>query len=161
RTGKRDGKRPPRPGGTGLQTGHPLRPGDGDRGPARQRNAAGKRQPGGSRKGDRSGLLSGGASPRRNIDVALPHQLCLAGTMVPTTSSDAELLEAAKRAFAAHGYAGATLERIAAEAGVNRVTLHRRGVSKDGLLAQLAARGTEVYQQQMWPALTGPGSGAE
>jgi AcrR family transcriptional regulator len=79
--------------------------------------------------------------------------------MAPTVSDDA-LLDAAKRVFAAHGYAGATLERLAAEAGVNRATLHRRGIDKDGLLAQLAARGTEAYREQMWPALTGPGNGA-
>lgn len=79
---------------------------------------------------------------------------------MPATISDATLLDAAKRVFAAHGYAGATLERIAAEAGVNRATLHRRGVDKDGLLAQLAARATEDYRERMWPALTGAGSGA-
>jgi AcrR family transcriptional regulator len=80
---------------------------------------------------------------------------------MPTTASDAELLDAAKRVFAMHGYAGATLERLAAEAGVNRATLHRRGVNKDDLLAQLAAQGTENYRREMWPALTGTGTGAE
>jgi AcrR family transcriptional regulator len=75
--------------------------------------------------------------------------------------SDAALLEAAKRTFASHGYVGATLERIATEAGVSRVTLHRRGVSKDGLLAELVARATEDYRRVMWPALTGEGSGAD
>jgi AcrR family transcriptional regulator len=79
---------------------------------------------------------------------------------VPTKVLDADLLDAAKRVFAAHGYAGATLERLAAEAGVNRATLHRRGIDKDGLLAQLAEQGTEDYRQLMWPALTGTGSGA-
>lgn len=74
--------------------------------------------------------------------------------------SDVDLLDAAKRVFAAHGYAGATLERLAAEAGVNRATLHRRGIDKDWLLAQLAERGTEDYRQLIWPALTGTGSGA-
>jgi AcrR family transcriptional regulator len=97
--------------------------------------------------------------PRCNIDVAFTRYLCnVLG--VPTTVSDSDLLDAAKRVFAAHGYAGATLERLAAEAGVNRATLHRRGVNKDDLLAQLAARGTEVYRQEMWPALTATGSGA-
>lgn len=76
------------------------------------------------------------------------------------TTTDPQLLEAARRAFAAHGYAGATLERIAAEAGLSRVTLHRRGVSKDGLLAGLVARATDDYRRAMWPALTGEGSGA-
>lgn len=76
-------------------------------------------------------------------------------------TSDPDLLEAAKRAFAAHGYSGATIERIAAEAGVSRVTLHRRGVTKDGLLAELVVRATDDYRRVMWPALTGEGSGAE
>jgi AcrR family transcriptional regulator len=74
--------------------------------------------------------------------------------------ADADLLEAARRAFTTHGWAGATLERIAAEAGLSRVTLHRRGVTKDALLAELVARGTEDYRRAMWPALTGDGSGA-
>jgi AcrR family transcriptional regulator len=74
---------------------------------------------------------------------------------------DPRLLEAARRAFAAHGYANATLERIADEAGLSRVTLHRRGVSKDGLLAELVTRATDDYRRAMWPALTGEGTGAE
>lgn len=75
--------------------------------------------------------------------------------------ADASLLDAARRAFALHGYAGATLQRIADEAGVSRVTLHRRGVSKDGLLAELVARATDDYRRAMWPALTGSATGAE
>jgi AcrR family transcriptional regulator len=82
------------------------------------------------------------------------------GTMT-ANGVDAPLLDAAARAFAAHGYAGATLGRIAEEAGLSRVTLHRRGVSKDGLLAGLVERATQDYRQKMWPALTGSGSGAE
>lgn len=78
-----------------------------------------------------------------------------------SVSPDAGLADAACRAFAKHGYAGATLERIAQEAGVSRVTLHRRGVTKDGLLAELVARATDDYRRLMWPALTGEGTGAE
>ena len=74
---------------------------------------------------------------------------------------DENLLNAARRAFELHGYAGATLERIASEAGLSRVTLHRRGVSKDGLLAELVARATDAYRKAMWPVLTGQGTGAE
>ena len=77
------------------------------------------------------------------------------------SETDTALLDAAGRAFAAYGYAGATLERIADEAGVSRVTLHRRGVSKDGLLAELVVRATDDYRRAMWPALTGEGTGAE
>ncbi len=80
---------------------------------------------------------------------------------MPNPASDPKLLEAARSAFERHGYVGATLERIAAAAGVSRVTLHRRGVTKDGLLAELVARATEDYRRLMWPALTGEGTGAE
>jgi AcrR family transcriptional regulator len=76
-----------------------------------------------------------------------------------TTHED--LLQAARCALSTYGYAGATIERIAAEAGVSRVTLHRRNVTKDGLLAELVARATEDYRRAMWPALTGVGTGAE
>ena len=75
--------------------------------------------------------------------------------------TDAALLQAAQRAIQAHGYAGATLERIADEAGLSRVTLHRRGVSKDSLLAGLVAWATEDYRAALWPALTGDGGGAD
>lgn len=71
------------------------------------------------------------------------------------------LADAARRAFEQYGYAGTTLELIAEQAGLSRVTLHRRGVTKDGLLAELAARATEEYRKTMWPALTASGSGAE
>jgi AcrR family transcriptional regulator len=72
-----------------------------------------------------------------------------------------DVLRAAKRMFEQHGYGGATIERIAAEAGVSRVTLHRRGLTKDVLLGELAASATEEYRRAMWPALTGKGTGAE
>ena len=78
-----------------------------------------------------------------------------------TATHEENLLNAARRAFEQHGYAGATLERIAAEAGLSRVTLHRRGVSKDGLLAELVTRATDAYREAMWPVLTGQGTGAE
>lgn len=73
----------------------------------------------------------------------------------------AEVVEAARRVFAERGYGGATIERIADEAGISRVTLHRRGTTKDGLLAELVARATESYRDAMWPVLTASGSGAE
>jgi AcrR family transcriptional regulator len=79
---------------------------------------------------------------------------------VPTTI-EPQLLDAARRAFTAHGYTSATLEKIAAEAGVSRVTLHRRGISKDALLAALTESATESYRAAMWPALTGEGTGAQ
>ncbi|HTE61329.1 MAG TPA: TetR/AcrR family transcriptional regulator [Solirubrobacteraceae bacterium] len=81
--------------------------------------------------------------------------------MVKALTPKAEVLRAAQRVFEEHGYAGATIERIAAEAGVSRVTLHRRGLTKDALLGELVASATEDYRRAMWPALTGEGTGAE
>lgn len=75
--------------------------------------------------------------------------------------ADPDLLAAARRVFSEHGYSGATVERIAVEAGVSRVTLHRHGVTRDGLLAELTARATEEYRAALWPALTARGTGAE
>ena len=72
-----------------------------------------------------------------------------------------ELLDAGRRAFKKYGYQGATVERIAAEAGLSRVTLHRRKVSKDVILAALAEQATAAYRAAMWPALTSDGPGAE
>src|SRR5919197_3721687 len=74
---------------------------------------------------------------------------------------DDKLLEAGRSAFKRFGYQGATVERIAGEAGVSRVTLHRRGISKDAILAELSERAAERYRAALWPALTGPGSGHE
>ncbi|HEX8120535.1 MAG TPA: TetR/AcrR family transcriptional regulator [Solirubrobacteraceae bacterium] len=75
-------------------------------------------------------------------------------------SSD-EILAAAGRVFGRDGYERATLERIAQEAGVSRVTLHRRGVSKEALLGSLTERAVERYRAALWPALTARGTGRE
>jgi AcrR family transcriptional regulator len=74
---------------------------------------------------------------------------------------DANVLEGARRALDRYGWQGTTLERIAAEAGISRVTLHRRGLTKEGILEQLAAEAVERYRDAMWPVLTGEGSGKE
>jgi AcrR family transcriptional regulator len=72
-----------------------------------------------------------------------------------------DVLAAGHRAFAKFGYHGATAERIADEAGVSRVTLHRRGVTKEAILAELSRRAIDSYREALWPSLTAPGSGAE
>ena len=72
---------------------------------------------------------------------------------------DAALLDAARRVLARDGYTGATAERIAVEAGLSRVTLHRRGLTKDSILDELAAQATGRYRERMWPVLTASGSG--
>ena len=77
------------------------------------------------------------------------------------SASEQEILEAGRRVFARDGFERATLERIAQEAGVSRVTLHRRGVSKAMILEGLLATALERYRAALWPALTARGSGAE
>ena len=72
---------------------------------------------------------------------------------------DGSLLDAARRVLARHGYTGATAERIAVEAGLSRVTLHRRGLTKDKILDELAGQAIERYRMKMWPVLTSEGNG--
>jgi len=81
--------------------------------------------------------------------------------LMPDRVDDEQLLEGARRALGRYGPQRATLARIAEQAGVSRVTLHRRGVTREGLIASLAERAAESYRQALWPALTRPGSGLE
>jgi AcrR family transcriptional regulator len=74
---------------------------------------------------------------------------------------DESLLEGAHRAIERWGWRQATLERIAAEAGVSRMTLHRHGITREGLLGALSERLEDAYRSSMWPALTASGSGRE
>ena len=66
---------------------------------------------------------------------------------------DEVLVDGARRAIEEHGASGATLERIAAAAGLSRMTLHRRGVSRAAILAALAEQLEADYRNAMWPAL--------
>lgn len=60
-------------------------------------------------------------------------------------STDARILEAALRVFLEEGHAAATTRRIAAEAGVNEVTLFRRFGNKDHLLVEALRR--DAYER--------------
>ena len=44
---------------------------------------------------------------------------------------------------------------------MSRMTLHRRGISKSGLLVALAEALEREYRDALWPALSAPGSGRE
>jgi AcrR family transcriptional regulator len=74
---------------------------------------------------------------------------------------DAQLLDGARRAIERHGWDGLTLQRLAEEAGLSRMTLHRRGVSRELVLAALGERLEADYRDALWPALTAPGSALE
>ena len=80
---------------------------------------------------------------------------------VARAMTDANLLDAARRVLARYGYSGSTAERIASEAGLSRVTLHRRGLTKDAILDELAVQATDRYRARMWPALTSAGTGGD
>jgi AcrR family transcriptional regulator len=74
---------------------------------------------------------------------------------------DGALVEAAARTVERFGVAGATLERIATEAQCSRVTLHRRGITREAILQGLARRAATAYREALWPALVARGSGRE
>jgi AcrR family transcriptional regulator len=76
-------------------------------------------------------------------------------------AADLHILAAARQAIERHGWRDATLERIADEAGLSRMTLHRRGVTRDAVLESLAQAFEAEYRGAMWPALTAPGSARE
>jgi AcrR family transcriptional regulator len=77
------------------------------------------------------------------------------------TELDGSLVDGARRAVERHGWDGLTLQRLADEAGVSRMTLHRRGVSRELVLAALAERLEAEYRDALWPALTAPGTPLE
>jgi AcrR family transcriptional regulator len=84
----------------------------------------------------------------------------LTGTQ-PSGPPDPQILDAARAAVSKYGYAGLSLERIAAEAGLSRVTLHRRGFSTDEIFDELVERGMTEQREALWPVLAAEGSGAE
>ena len=80
---------------------------------------------------------------------------------VTAVAADPHILSAARQAIERHGWRDATLERIADEAGLSRMTLHRRGVTREAVLDGLAQAFEAEYRGAMWPALTSPGTARE
>ncbi len=74
---------------------------------------------------------------------------------------DDGVLRAAVDVISERGWSEITLERVASAAGVSRVTLYRRGITRELLLAALAARAAEGWRSVLWPALVGSGTAAE
>jgi AcrR family transcriptional regulator len=71
------------------------------------------------------------------------------------------IVDAARHVLAQDGLEAATLERISEAAGVSRMTLHRRGVSKERILSALAEQLEDEYRDAFWPALVSTASGRE
>jgi AcrR family transcriptional regulator len=74
---------------------------------------------------------------------------------------DESLLDAAVAALQEVGWHDLTLERVAAAAGVSRVTLWRQGVTLEQIVEGLLVRLTEDYRAMLWPTLTAEGTGCE
>jgi AcrR family transcriptional regulator len=71
---------------------------------------------------------------------------------------DENVLVGARNAIAGHGLRGATLARIAEAAGVSRMTLHRRGVTRAAIVAALRREFERAYREAFWPAVTSTAS---
>ncbi len=71
------------------------------------------------------------------------------------------IVEAARHVLAEDGLAAATLERISTAAGISRMTLHRRGLSKADILLAIAEALEQDYREAMWAALVSQGTGRE
>jgi AcrR family transcriptional regulator len=67
---------------------------------------------------------------------------------------DARLVTAALAVLQEHGLAGLTLGRLAERLGGSRMTLHRRGVTREDTIAKLAGLAAQEYRDAVWPALT-------
>lgn len=77
------------------------------------------------------------------------------------TIADPDMIAAAERVFDTHGLAGSTLELIAAEAGLNRVTLYRKGLNVEILAAAAISKAADEYAAAVLPALSHGGTGRE
>lgn len=74
---------------------------------------------------------------------------------------DDGLYRATVAVLADAGWDGLTLERVAERAGRSRVTLWRKGISRESLLEGLLRRLAEDYRDAMLPVLTFSGSPRE
>lgn len=75
--------------------------------------------------------------------------------------ADADALRRARELIERDGWAAATMERLAGALGVTRMTLHRRGVRREDVLAALGRLLEDDYRRALSPALDAPGSAAE
>jgi AcrR family transcriptional regulator len=76
---------------------------------------------------------------------------------VPVEIED-QLLDAAARVMDRDGLAGLSISAIAEEAGLSRVTLHRRGARLDDYLIAVLGRASDDLRASLWPVLTSSGT---
>lgn len=71
---------------------------------------------------------------------------------------DQTLLDATAAAITRWGLNQVTLDRVAAEAGMSRATIYRRGVTREELVGTLTLEAADTYNRAMLPALAAPGT---
>jgi len=74
---------------------------------------------------------------------------------------DQTLLDATAAAITRWGLGEVTLDRVAAEAGMSRATIYRRGVTREQLVEALTIEAADTYTRAMLPALSAPGTARE
>ena len=70
------------------------------------------------------------------------------------------MVPAARAVLAEHGLPAFTVERVAAAAGMSRMTLHRHGIGKPEILAALFGQFLEDERAELWEPMAGDGSAA-
>jgi AcrR family transcriptional regulator len=75
--------------------------------------------------------------------------------------ADRSLRAAVEAAIDEHRFDAVTLEQIAEHAGINRVTLYRRGHTREALLTETAAAAAAEFRDGALAALTHPGRAPE
>lgn len=80
----------------------------------------------------------------------------------PTSiSTEQRVVAGARRAIELHGWQGATLARIAEQAGLARMTLYRRGLGREEILVLLVDDYARDFEESLAPAVAFPGTGLE
>jgi len=74
---------------------------------------------------------------------------------------DPALLTRIRDHLPARDWRDITTAELAAASGVSRMTLHRRGITKEAVLAQLGARLQAEYREALFDAVTATGSARE
>ena len=74
-----------------------------------------------------------------------------------TTAIESELVDATARLLARAGLRGMSMTALAEEAGVSRVTLHRRGHRVEEYLIAALGRVSDDLRASLWPAMTANG----
>ncbi|WP_320669720.1 hypothetical protein [Patulibacter defluvii] len=74
---------------------------------------------------------------------------------------DDDRLRRVRDRLGARDWRTVTLSELAEAAGVSRMTLHRHGIGKDEVLAQLAGTLEREHREALFPALVAEGAGRE